>query len=107
MIYDFIFHKKNLKFNIFQIEKVIDDAIEEAQEIFESSLDNEESSTEALPSEDDKVQVVIEDEPIEEDFNSDEAFNDVITDDNIENGDETTETSQPSKDIDLGSVQEV
>ena len=36
-----------------------------------------------------------------EDINSDEAFNEVLEED------DTTETSEPSSDIDLGSVQEV
>ena len=38
------------------------------------------------------------------DTNSDEAFNDI---NELDDEEETTETSEPSKDIDLGSVQEV
>jgi len=88
------------------IEEVIDSAIDEAKEIFESQStesteveyieDEEETSTEEIPEE--PVQVTI-------DANSDEAFNDVNELDQDE--EETTETSEPSKDIDLGSVQEV
>ena len=66
------------------IEKAIDSAIDEAKEIFEES----ELSTEV-------------NETPEYVDNSDEAFNEV------EIEDETTETSEPSSDIDLGSVQEV
>ena len=68
-------------FSSFQIEKAIDSAIDEAKEIFEEEF---EFSTEETV----------------EDINSDEAFNEVLEDD-------TTETSEPSSDIDLGSVQEV
>jgi len=93
------------------IEEVIDSAIDEAKEIFENeSIDSledslfveEESSTEEIP-----------EGPVQEpvaiggiDANSDEAFNEVNELDQ-EAEEETTETSEPSKDIDLGSVQEV
>merc|ERR1711953_1582178 len=64
------------------IEKSIDSAIDEAKEILDAEI---ELSTEETV----------------EDINSDEAFNEVLEED------DTTETSEPSSDIDLGSVQEV
>merc|ERR1712048_389402 len=78
------------------IEKVIDSAIEEAKEIFENqdTIEEEETSTEEIP-----------EEQVDTDANSDEAFNDISNEQDEE--EETTETSEPSKDIDLGSVQEV
>merc|ERR1712048_542927 len=78
------------------IEKVIDSAIEEAKEIFESqdTIEEEETSTEEIP-----------EEQVDTDANSDEAFNDISNEQDEE--EETTESSEPSKDIDLGSVQEV
>ena len=88
-----IFEHKNLSYKVFygifiylyfQIEKVIDSAIDEAKEIFESE---DESSTEEIPN--------------ATDF-------DYLSNDNIIVDEEiTTETSEPSSDIDLGSVQEV
>merc|ERR1712079_138048 len=93
------------------IEEVIDSAIDEAKEIFENeSIDSledslfveEESSTEEIPEEPAKEPVAIGGI----DANSDEAFNEVNELDQ-EAEEETTETSEPSKDIDLGSVQEV
>merc|ERR1712141_38323 len=68
------------------IEKIVDSAIDEAQEIIE---EESETSTE---------QVL--------DYNSDEALN-VVLEDEDTNLEETTENAQPSSDIDLGSVQEV
>ena len=53
-----------------------------------------ETSTEEIP-----------EEQVDTDANSDEAFNDISNEQDEE--EETTETSEPSKDIDLGSVQEV
>ena len=83
----------NMFFNYFQIEKTIDSAIEEAKEIFEHEGEIKETSTE---------QQII-------DVNADQVFSsqDIIEaiEDEVEN--ETTETSEPSSDIDLGSVQEV
>ena len=97
-IITYLDQKLNLGF-FFQIEKVIDSAIEEAKEIFESQdtieVEEEETSTEIIP-----------EEQIDIDANSDEAFND-ISNETDEQEEETTETSEPSKDIDLGSVQEV
>merc|ERR1712141_731700 len=68
------------------IEKIVDSAIDEAQEIIE---EESETSTE---------QVL--------DYNSDEALN-VVLEDEDTILEETTENAQPSSDIDLGSVQEV
>merc|ERR1712066_847327 len=68
------------------IEKIVDSAIDEAQEIIE---EESETSTE---------QVL--------DYNSDEALN-VVLEDEDTTLEETTENAQPSSDIDLGSVQEV
>jgi hypothetical protein len=100
----------------FQIEQVIDSAIDEAREIFEHKDDiknetvEEETSTEEIP----------EQAAEETDTNSDATFNEVskelednlfeegsMLEDNLFQEEETTETSEPSKDIDLGSVQEV
>ena len=77
-------------FFYFQIEKTIDSAIEEAKEIFEHEGEIKETSTE---------QQII-------DVNADQFFSSQdIAVEEVEN--ETTETSEPSSDIDLGSVQEV
>ena len=78
IVSEYEFFFSKLKSFSLQIEKAIDSAIDEAKEIFEEEF---EVSTES------------------EDMNSDEAFNEVE--------DDTTETSEPSSDIDLGSVQEV
>jgi len=98
------------------IEQVIDSAIDEAREIFEHKDDiknetvEEETSTEEIP-----------EQAVEEtDANSDAMFNEVskelednlfeegsMLEDNLFQEEETTETSEPSKDIDLRSVQEV
>lgn len=102
--------------NKFQTEQVIDSAIDEAREIFEHKDDiknetvEEETSTEEIP----------EQAAEEIDTNSDATFNEVskelednlfeegsMLEDNLFQEEETTETSEPSKDIDLGSVQEV
>ena len=96
----------------FRLSKVID----EAREIFEHKKDiknetvEEETSTEEIP----------EQAAEEIDTNSDATFNEVskelednlfeegsMLEDNLFQEEETTETSEPSKDIDLGSVQEV
>lgn len=71
------------------IEKTIDSAIEEAKEIFEHEGEIKETSTE---------------QQIIDDVNADQIFSSQDIEE-VEN--ETTETSEPSSDIDLGSVQEV
>ena len=87
-------------YSYFQIEKIVDSAIDEAQDIIEFEEEKEmELSTEQ------SKEVVIED------YNSDEVLNEIIEEENNVNeeeiSEETTENAQPSSDIDLGSVLEV
>ena len=88
-------------YSYFQIEKIVDSAIDEAQDIIEF----EEEEKEMELSTEQSKEVVIED------YNSDEVLNEIIEEENNVNeeeiSEETTENAQPSSDIDLGSVLEV